>query len=90
VADLPVARSHITNATIVRDGKILVLGGQTHGRDKVNLVSEYDPTTNTWTSLTPLPGDRFSGVAANLGTGLIFASGSGNGFTKTTWIGSFE
>ena len=90
VASLPVPRSHITNATMVRDGKILVLGGQTNGQDKLNHVTEYDPAADRWSSLTPLPGNRLSGVAASLGTGLIFAGGAGNGFTKTTWIGSFE
>jgi len=72
-----------------------VLGGQGRqgagaGTKQIDVVSQYDPSTDRWTNLTPLPGNRLSGVAANLGTGLIFAGGSGNGFNTTTWLGSFR
>src|SRR5207247_6121551 len=52
-APLPLARSHITSATFVRDGKILVLGGLKQGNVVLNTVSSYDPAANAWTSLTP-------------------------------------
>jgi N-acetylneuraminic acid mutarotase len=89
VADLPSPKSHITSATVVRDGQILVLGGETDN-NPTNTVSSYNPATNSWTSLTPLRGNRFSGVADNLNGGLIYNGGNNNGFRDTTWIGSYE
>lgn len=89
-APLPVARSHITSATFVRDGKILVLGGLGPGNRVLNLVSRYDPASNTWTSLTALPGGRLSGVSDLLPDGrVVFATGAGGGFRNTTWVGQF-
>ena len=89
-APLPIARSHITSATFVRDGRILVLGGLKQGNVVMNTVSSYDPAANAWSSLTPLPSARLSGVSDVLPDGrIIFATGAGNGFRDTTWIGDF-
>jgi N-acetylneuraminic acid mutarotase len=89
-APLPIARSHITSSTFVRGGKILVLGGLKQGNVVMNTVTSYDPTANAWTSLTPLPSARLSGVSDVLPDGrIVFATGAGNGFRDTTWVGDF-
>jgi N-acetylneuraminic acid mutarotase len=49
-----------------------------------NRVTAYDPATNTWTSLSPLPSARFSGVAAMIGGAIYFTGGSSQ---TTTWKG---
>jgi N-acetylneuraminic acid mutarotase len=88
-APMPAAKSHITNSTIVRDGRIIVLGGMGTGERVLGTVNSYDPTTNTWSSLTSLPTGRMSGVADLLPDGrIVFATG-GSGFRTNTWIGSF-
>lgn len=84
---LPLARSHTTSSTFVRDGQIIVLGGLGPGNRVINRVDRYDPDTNAWAALTPLPGGRLSGVADVLGDGrIVFSTGS---MTRTTWIGTF-
>jgi N-acetylneuraminic acid mutarotase len=86
-APLPLARSHITSSTFVRDGRILVLGGLGPGNRTINRVDSYNPVTNTWTQLTSLPNNRVSGVADALPDGrIIFSTGS---MVKTTLIGTF-
>jgi N-acetylneuraminic acid mutarotase len=86
-APLPLARSHITSSTFVRNGKILVLGGLGPGNRVINRVDRYDPVTNTWTQLTSLPSGRLSGVSDLLPDGrIVFSTGS---MVKTTWVGTF-
>ncbi len=55
-ADIPDARSHMGYVTL--DGKIYTMGGQ-HGNDEnlttVATVNVYDPGTNAWSTLAPLP-----------------------------------
>lgn len=86
-APLPLARSHTTSSTFVRDGRILVLGGLGPGNRVISRVDRYDPVTNTWSALASLPAGRLSGVSDVLPDGrILFATGS---MTKTTWVGSF-
>lgn len=86
-APLPLARSHITSSTLVRNGRIIVLGGIGPGNRVINRVDSYNPAANTWTPLTPLPANRLSGVSDVLPDGrLIFSTGS---MTRDTWIGTF-
>lgn len=62
----------------VSDGKIYCIGG-TDDLLKVSLSSVecYDPITNTWTSLTPMPTARGALGAATL-NGKIYAVGGGD------------
>jgi N-acetylneuraminic acid mutarotase len=82
-------RSHIANATFVQNGKILTLGGEGPGRVALNNVEQYDPSTNKWTSLKPLPQIRSSGVAATFGDEIIFTTGYNGAFKADTWLGTF-
>jgi N-acetylneuraminic acid mutarotase len=89
-APLPSARSHITSATFVRDGRILVLGGLGPGNTVLNKVSSYDPVANTWTNLTNLPSGRLSGISDVLPDGrILFSTGGGGGYRTTTWVGEW-
>ena len=90
-APLPLARSHITSATLVRNGRIIVLGGIGPGNRVINRVDSYDPVSNAWTPLTPLPANRLSGVADLLPDGRILFTTGGTGGTmaRNTWVGTF-
>ena len=89
LADLPVpsganGRGHISSGTVVMGNRILVLGGEIVHQTSINMVSAYSPATNSWTNLTPLPKDRFSGVAAVLAGDIFYTGGSK---TNTTFKG---
>ncbi|OLY95652.1 CBM96 family carbohydrate-binding protein [Cnuella takakiae] len=90
MADMPVpagaaGRNHITSSVVVVNNRIIVLGGQTvHQTGRTSMVSSYDPGTDTWTNLTPLPQARFSGVAGFIGNSIYYSGGSS---TSTTYRG---
>lgn len=83
VAPLPRPRSHISGATFVMDGRIIVAGGEVrHGHD-IHDVTAYNPRSNSWQALTPLPAPRRSGVAGNIGNRIFFTTG----YNTTTYRG---
>ncbi len=87
LADLPSARGHIANSTVVDRGRILVMGGESSHGGAINLVSAFDPATNAWTpnsgtgSMSPLPANRVSGNAGVVGGILYFTTGGGSAVT---------
>jgi N-acetylneuraminic acid mutarotase len=83
-ASLPFGRSHIAGATVVMNGRIVVLGGETNYNVVVGDVVAYDPAANKWSAMTNLPATRNSGVAAFIGGELIYSTGR---FTTTTYRG---
>ncbi|MDQ3438784.1 MAG: fibronectin type III domain-containing protein [Planctomycetota bacterium] len=86
-APLPRRLSHHNSSTVVRNGRILVLGGATTPTTPTSAVSSYDPATNMWTDLSPLPSSRTSGVAGVINGVVYYASGSAQ---TTTWKGAFS
>jgi N-acetylneuraminic acid mutarotase len=80
LADLPdpLGRNHMGNSTIVVDGRIIVMAGQTHGYKATpqNTVFAYDIQKNSWTSLTSLPNPQHSGIGAFLNGAIYFGLGS--------------
>ena len=78
-ASLALARNHITNSTLVYGGRIIVFGGQGSGRasdgETFANVSAYDPQTNTWAELTPLPKPLHSAIAAEINGVFYFSTG---------------
>jgi N-acetylneuraminic acid mutarotase len=80
-ADLPRPLSHMSEATTVLNGRIYVAGGLTTGADDIANASVYDPTTDDWSAITSLPGDRFSGVLVEIEGVLYFTGGSNNAAT---------
>lgn len=87
VADLPTptnttGRGHITSSVVVVNNRIIVLGGETvHNTSTTSMVSMYDPATNTWSNLNPLPSARFSGVAGFIGRSIYYSGGSRSAIT---------
>ncbi|HYF63473.1 MAG TPA: kelch repeat-containing protein [Herpetosiphonaceae bacterium] len=88
-ADLPEGKSHAPGSTFVVDGRIMMIGGAVNGgsngwaSDEVLL---YDPATNVWLELPPIPAYRKTPIAGVIGDRIVVATGGGYGPTDTTWI----
>jgi hypothetical protein len=52
-APMPTARSEISSAVL--DDKIYVIGGFEIGHSTTSIVEVYDPVTEKWSTVTPLP-----------------------------------
>jgi N-acetylneuraminic acid mutarotase len=76
VANMPVARDHISSSVVVLGDRIIVLGGETSHNILSDLVSAYSPATDTWTELTPLPAGKSAGIAAVLENNLYYTGGN--------------
>lgn len=87
VASLPKPVSHIAGATFVMGNRIIVAGGEVDHGGSVSDVTAYNLLTNTWTSLTPLPAPRHSGLAGSIGNQIFYTTGSFKGFQSTTYKG---
>lgn len=83
-APLPTARGHISSATFVLDGRLVVAGGEVAHGSQVATVSAYDPVSNSWTGLSPLPSAKASGVAVPSGEGFLFVTGGWRGGWRAT------
>lgn len=71
---MPAARARGAAVAAVIDGKLYVAGGSgTTGT--VDLVDVYDPATDTWTPLAPLPAPRNHACGGAISGALIFAGG---------------
>ena len=86
MADLPVppgtnGRGHISSAVVVVGERILVLGGETKHGTPTNIVSAYSPATDSWKDLTPLPQNRYSGVAGSMTERIYYFGGSNSSTT---------
>jgi N-acetylneuraminic acid mutarotase len=91
LASMSTPRSHISDATFVYQGRIVVLAGQNAYESALSSNTAYDPATNSWTALTSLPAARFSGAGKLLANGTIVYSGGYNGgFKSNTYIGTFS
>lgn len=81
---MPKAINHISSSTFVMGGRILTLGGQTSHGSPIADAYAYDPAADKWTTLSPLPTARFSGVAGVINGAIYFTGGSSQ---TTTWKG---
>ncbi len=81
---LPFGRSHVAGATVLVNGRIVVLGGETTFNSTVKNVSAYDPGVNDWLPMTDLPVSINSGVAAFINGELIYTTGR---FATATYRG---
>lgn len=76
VADLPVRRSHVEPATLVINERILIVGGRSWGLPSpVNMVTQYNPQTDTWIDLAPLPVPLIGMSGAYIGNYLVVTTG---------------
>lgn len=88
VGSLPSPRSHITQDTLVYEGRILVVGGETASGTPQATIYDYDPRTNAWSLLGSLPDQRSTSVCGIIGDMLLVSTGNSPVPTTTTWIGT--
>lgn len=87
-APLPGPRSHTNCSTLLFEGKILVIGGESGPEQYNREIYAYDPATNAWSRFANLPDRRSTAIAGIIGDKLILATGNAPGFTDDTWIGT--
>jgi N-acetylneuraminic acid mutarotase len=95
-ADLPFNRSHFEPSTIVQDERIVIVGGRSnntkHGNPGVAHITQYDPKTDKWTELEPLPQRLLAPCAAIVGNKLVVIAGGLNNtqpVQSSTWTRRF-
>jgi N-acetylneuraminic acid mutarotase len=82
-APMPTARHHLTSAVV--DGKLYVIGGRIYGDGIPELIAKalsnfdvnemYDPATDTWTKLKPMPSKRSGLASASVGNDIYVFGG---------------
>ncbi|PAP76670.1 hypothetical protein BSZ37_09565 [Rubrivirga marina] len=83
-ADLPIRRSHFEPGTFVWDGRIVIVGGVGRGADNnraMDQITAYDPQSDTWTELDPLP-VRLLGPVAQVIDGQLIVTHGGLDLTE--------
>ena len=85
-ASLPFNESHIGASTFTLNGAIIVIGGDNSVGRFLASVTQYNPVTNSWTSLAPLPQARFAAVADAIGNQMIVTTGYNGVMKNTTWV----
>ncbi|MDQ3440100.1 MAG: malectin domain-containing carbohydrate-binding protein [Planctomycetota bacterium] len=94
LASLPVARSHFSSSLFARNGRLIAIGGTGNGGANGtprNDVTEYNPLTNRWRTLTSLPMALKTPAAALLNGKIISTTGNASGGAvpvANTWIGT--
>lgn len=90
-ADLPLGRGHISASTFTMNGRIIIIGGTVNNGTSGSAsaeVTSYNPDTNAWSRLTPLPSGRKTPIAGTDGTRIIVSTGGLSSATSTTWVSS--
>jgi N-acetylneuraminic acid mutarotase len=92
-APMPNPKDHFS--TIVLNGKIYAVGGE-HGHHTLHEqqadMSVYDPATDTWTSLAPMPIARShsEGGTFLLNGDIVFAGGQVDNFASTKEVWAYD
>lgn len=76
-ARLRVPREHL--AVVIAAGQVHAIGGSTDSISRVAAHEVFDPTTNTWTSATPIPIATSAPAAVSHPDGSIYVLGGING-----------
>jgi hypothetical protein len=66
-------------ATMLRDGRVLIVGGSPNGIQTTGSAEIYDPSSSTFRRTGHLHQPRVAHVAALLGTGKVLIAGGGRG-----------
>lgn len=85
-ASMPRPIGHITANIFVRNGRINITSGVTTNSVEIANVIEYDPFTNSWSELPPLPAARQSPVSGAVNGQIVVTCGAQNGLQAQTWI----
>jgi N-acetylneuraminic acid mutarotase len=84
-APMPTARHHLTSSVV--NGKLYVIGGRIFGdgipepfvdakaRSNFDVNEMYDPATDTWTKLKPMPSNRSGLASASVGNDIYVFGG---------------
>ena len=67
-------------ATLLSDGRVLLVGGSNDLSEPLATVDIYDPVTDTVSVGAPMPGARVAHTATLLADGRVFVAGGANGF----------
>jgi N-acetylneuraminic acid mutarotase len=89
--NLPRALSHAEPGTFVMNGRIYIGGGLDVDRIPLNTLTEYDPTTNTYREMTPLPNSVTAPVVQYVGNNRIFftaGTAEVGGAQNKSWLGT--
>jgi uncharacterized repeat protein (TIGR01451 family) len=73
-------------ATLLNDGRLLMVGGRNASGTALASVELYDPATNTWAPAASLPAGRAGHTATLLPNGKVFVHGGGAGFNSMSQI----
>ncbi|HKN14490.1 MAG TPA: kelch repeat-containing protein [Candidatus Binatus sp.] len=82
---MSVAREGHT-ATMLRDGRVLIVGGSDNGIHTLDTAEIYDPSSGIFSSTGHLNQPRIAHIAALLGTGKVLIAGGGRGGTPSGYI----
>jgi hypothetical protein len=66
-------------ATMLRDGRVLIVGGSDNGVHTLDTAEVYDPSSGNFSRAGHLKQPRIAHVAALLGTGKVLIAGGGRG-----------
>lgn len=75
LAAMPIGKSHAESSTFVLNGRVVIAGGQIDNFQATDSILEYDPTTNTWAHLPPLPKALEGVIVQPLGDRLFVTGG---------------
>jgi N-acetylneuraminic acid mutarotase len=78
---LPVGLNHVQ--TTAHDGKLYVAGGYLDGEEPTSDFWEFDPASERWTKLAPLPQATAAGTAVAIGDKLYLTGGAPQTFGAT-------
>jgi hypothetical protein len=73
-------------ATLLRNGKVLVAGGDYYDGVNAGVLTEseiYDPTVGTWSATVSMNTPRFGSKAVLLGNGKVLEAGGDPDFSDT-------
>jgi N-acetylneuraminic acid mutarotase len=78
--DMPSPRSHAELGAFVLNNRVIMIGGRnnTASINTMPDVSEFDPASNTWVALPPLPVSLVSCGAKAVGNKIVVANGGQN------------
>jgi N-acetylneuraminic acid mutarotase len=86
VANMPGARSHTNCSTLVLNGKLLVIGGESGAEAYEPTILSYDPATNAWTVAAQLPDARSTAIAGFVNNQLVLSTGNAPAHSTETYI----
>jgi N-acetylneuraminic acid mutarotase len=90
----PMPTPRLSPAVAVIDGILYVIGGSQHNPGscdvQLDTVEAYDPSTNTWTSGTSIPGRRGQAAAASSGNTAVVTGGLRQDGCATVFYGDTQ